>query len=56
MNEHIGLCSQWKSRYLETLMQLDATIDDVTATATRYIIYLLGSRSDVIDCGVASCI
>ena len=23
---------------------------------TRYIIYLLGSRSDVIDCGVASCI
>ena len=40
MNGHFGLCSQWKSRCLETLMQLD--------------IYLLGSRSDVIDCGVAS--
>ena len=35
MNEHFGLCSQWKSRCLETLMQLDATIDDVTATATQ---------------------
>ena len=40
MNGHFGLCSQWKSRCLETLMQLD--------------IYLLGSRSEVIDCGVAS--
>ena len=40
-------------RCLETLMQLDATIDNVN---TRYIIYLHGSRSDVIDCGVASCI
>ena len=35
MNEHFGLCSQWKSRCLETLMQLDATIDDVTATANQ---------------------
>ena len=35
MNEHFGLCSQWKSRCLETLMQLDATIDDVTATADQ---------------------
>ena len=40
-------------RCLETLMQLDATIDNVN---TKYIIYLLGSRSDVIHCGVASCI
>ena len=35
MNEHFGLFSQWKSRFLETLMQLDATIDDVTATAKQ---------------------
>ena len=35
MNEHFGLCSQWKSRCLETLRQLDATIDDVTATANQ---------------------
>ena len=35
MNEHFGLCSLWKSRCLETLMQLDATIDDVTATANQ---------------------
>ena len=35
MNEHFGLCSQWKSRCLETLMQLEATIDDVTATANQ---------------------
>ena len=35
MNEHFGLFSQWKSRCLETLMQLDATIDDVTATANQ---------------------
>ena len=34
---NIGLCSQWKSRCLETLMQLNATIDDVTATAQEYI-------------------
>ena len=35
MNEHFGLCSQWKSRCLGTLMQLDATIDDLTATANQ---------------------
>ena len=35
MNEYFRLCSQWKSCCLETLMQLDATIDDVTATAKQ---------------------
>ena len=35
MNEHFGLCSQWKSRCLESLMQLDTTIDDVTATGNK---------------------
>ena len=35
MNEHFGLCSQWKSRCPETLMQLDAKIDDATATTNQ---------------------
>ena len=56
MNEHFGLCSQWKSRCLETLMQLEATIDDVTATANQIYHISAWQSSDVIDCGVASCI
>ena len=35
MNEHFGLCSQWKSCCLEMLMQLNATIDDVIETANQ---------------------
>ena len=33
MNEHFGLCTHWQCCCLETLMELDATIDDVTGLA-----------------------
>ena len=52
MNEHFDLCTQWKSRCLQILMQLDATIVDVTATANQIYHTSVGSRSDAIDCGV----
>ena len=36
MNEHFGLCTHWYWCCLETLMQLDATIDDVTGWQSQW--------------------
>ena len=54
MNEHFGLCSQWKSRCLESLMQLDTTIDDVTATGNKiYNISAIAVTSSTVASRVA---
>ena len=43
VNERVGLCTQWKLCCLETLMQLDATIDDVTTTTNQIYTYKASS-------------
>ena len=54
MNEPFGFCSQWKSRCLESLMQLDTTIDDVTATGNKiYNISAIAVTSSTVASRVA---
>jgi len=43
VNEHVGLCTQWKLCCLKTLMQLDATINDVTTTTNQIYTYKASS-------------
>ena len=43
VNERVGLCTQWKLCCLETLMQLDATINDVTTTTNQIYTYKASS-------------